>query len=631
MSPRFDKSVADLIRELTELDEHTRIEAKTGSEISRPVIETVCAFSNEPGLGGGYILLGVEQDTSALWPSYTIVGVPNPGKLQTDLATQCNTMFNVGLRPEMIVETVSGKQVVAVFVPEVEPGLKPVFFKSEGLPKGAFRRVGSSTQHCNEDDLLVFYQDRAVQSYDATVIPDSTLSDLDPDVIDDYRKIRAQANPEAEDLRWSNEDLLDALGCISRGEEPRKVTVAGILLFGKKTALRRFFPLARVDYIRVPGREWVREPDEKYETIELSLPLIRLIGRTHTTVLEDLPKSFSLPEGELQRQDIPAVPSRVIREAIVNALMHRSYRISGASQIIRYANRIEIRNPGHSLVAEDRLGEPGSQTRNPRIAAVLHETRYAETKGTGIRVMREAMVEANLTPPTFESDREKDQFIATFLFHHFLGPEDLAWLAQFQDARLTDEEARALIFVRETGAIHNADYRDINRVDVLTASGHLRRLRDLGLLEPRGKGSATFYLPTPKLLAGMDQVAPAGSGTVAQPEQTGAKVLTQELPTLSQELGGLSQELEALPQELAEKIKAVGQRGDPAQVREVILALCSWKEMKSGDIAERLDRRPDYIVSNYLTPMLQEGLLELKYPSQPTHPNQAYRTAQRTS
>ena len=63
------------------------------------------------------------------------------------------------------------------------------------------------------------------------------------------------------------------------------------------------------------------------------------------------------------REDEPALPLRVIREAIVNAVMHRSYGIHGAIQIIRYANRLEVRNPGHSVKAEEQLCEPGSETR----------------------------------------------------------------------------------------------------------------------------------------------------------------------------------------------------------------------------------------------------------------------------
>lgn len=61
-----------------------------------------------------------------------------------------------------------------------------------------------------------------------------------------------------------------------------------------------------------------------------------------------------------------------------------------------------VAQPGYSLKSPEHLGEPGSEPRNPRIAAVLHETRFAETKGSGIRVMRETMEQAGLTPPLHE-------------------------------------------------------------------------------------------------------------------------------------------------------------------------------------------------------------------------------------
>ena len=186
-------------------------------------------------------------------------------------------------------------------------------------------------------------------------------------------------------------------------------------------------------------------------------------------------------------------------KALVNALMHRSYRSHSPVQIIRYANRLEIRNPGFSLKSPEHLGEPGSEPRNPRIAAVLHETRFAETKGSGIRVMRDTMEQAGLTPPLFESDRGNDQFVARYFFHHFLGTDDVAWLAQFKDAQLSPDEAKALIVVREAGAIDNAAYRALSKVDTLAASAALRRLRDAGLLVQKGRGSATYYVPTERL------------------------------------------------------------------------------------------------------------------------------------
>jgi len=166
-------------------------------------------------------------------------------------------------------------------------------------------------------------------------------------------------------------------------------TIAGLILFGRPAALRRHFPLARVDYIRVEGREWVENPDRRYQqTVELRGPLLTLIPRVVSQVLDDIPKAFSLAEDRLHRRDLPLIPRDVIREAVVNALMHRDYRPREPVQIIRYSNRLEIRNPGYALVPDERLGEPGSLSRNEKSAAVLHEVNIAETKGTGRAVPR---------------------------------------------------------------------------------------------------------------------------------------------------------------------------------------------------------------------------------------------------
>jgi ATP-dependent DNA helicase RecG len=93
-----------------------------------------------------------------------------------------------------------------------------------------------------------------------------------------------------------------------------------------------------------------------------------------------------------------------------------------------------------------------------------------------------------------------DQFVARYFFHHFLGAEDIAWLAQFKDLHLSEDEAKALIVVREAGAFNNSTYRELTKVDTLTASQSLRRLRDAGLLAQKGRGSVTYYVPTERLV-----------------------------------------------------------------------------------------------------------------------------------
>ncbi len=619
----------ELLEQLNLLDEHTRIEAKAAGEIGKSALETVCAFANEPGLGGGWLLLGATLAEGTLFREYSATGLHDPDKISRELASQCASVFNRPVRVQIKSGQVNGKNLLAVFVPEAEPAEKPIFLQNRPLPGGAFRRIGSSDVHCTTDDLAVFYQERRAESFDSTVLRDADITALDPDAIAEYRRLRADASPTAEELRWNDEELLHALHCVTREGTTFRPTVAGLLLFGTPQALRRWFPIMRVDYIRVPGREWVPDPEHRFETVELRAPLIPLIRRARASILDDLPKAFSLPSGQLHRKDIPLVPDRVIREAVVNAVMHRSYRLQGAIQIIRYANRLEIRNPGHSLVAEDRLGEPGSETRNPVIAAVLHDTNLAETKGSGIRVMRQLMDEVGLTPPTFESDRERNQFVVTLLFHHFLSPEDWAWLRQFQEIELSDEEAKALVFVRELGAISNAAYRTINHVDVLAASQHLRRLRDRGLLQQKGKGADTYYVPTVKLLAPwqsrsgepMASKPPASPSSNQPPQSIQAEAQPIQLAPQSIQLSDLSEPL-------AIQVRSLGGRPKRDTIRAVIRDLCSWQPLSGDELATLLGRTRIHLVNEHLSPMINAGVLARTIPDQPNHPQQKYRTVE---
>ena len=612
------RTAEDLLHELTALDESHRIEAKQARQIDRSVMETICAFANEPGLGGGYLLLGVSRDPQDLFTSaYKIDGIDHPDKVQSDLASQCASVFNRPLRPRVSVEEVGGKTVVVVYVPEAAPTEKPIFIQNLGLPRGAFRRVGPTDQEGTEDDLVALYAGHQIDTFDAAILHDADMSDIDPVAIDDYRQLRRAINPDAEELVWSNDDLLRALGCANRDGAVLKPTVAGIVLFGTTLALRRCFPMMRIDYIRVPGRQWVENPDHRFDTLEIRAPLFTAIRRATNTVRDELIQSFSLPEGALAREDEPTLPLRVIREAIVNAVMHRSYRIHGAIQIIRYVNRLEIRNPGHSIKAEEQLGEPGSETRNPRIAAVLHEVNIAETKGSGIRAMRELMLAHDLLPPTFESSRRPDQFVATFLFHHFLGPDDLAWLRQLTLDPISDEESRALVFVRELGAIDNAAYRAINRTDTLNASGHLRRLRDLELLEMKGAGSRTYYVPGLRFLAA--QAAPA-------PETAPDKSNSHQPPSNSHQSAQDSrQHLVTVPPELAERIPPAGTKPRRDVLRALLVDLCRWRALSARELATILHGREHKpLVRDYLTPMVDEGLLAYTIPEMEKHPDQCY-------
>lgn len=612
------RTAEDLFQELCSLDESHRIEAKQARRIDRSVMESVCAFANEPGLGGGYLLLGVVRDEQDLFTNaYKVEGIAHPDKIQSDLASQCASVFNRPIRPRVSVEDLRGKTVIVAYIAEAAPTEKPVYLQNLGLPRGAYRRVGPTDQEGSEDDLIALYSGHQLDTFDAAVLSDADLSDFDPAAINDYRQQRRAINPDAEELTWPDEDLLRSLGSAKRENGELRPTVSGILLFGTGMALRRCFPMTRIDYIRVPGRQWVENPDHRFDTLEIRASLFTAIRRATNTVRDELIQSFSLPEGALAREDEPVLPLRVIREAIVNAVMHRSYRIHGTIQIIRYANRLEIRNPGHSIKDEEQLGEPGSETRNPRIAAVLHEVNIAETKGSGIRAMRELMLAHDLLPPTFESSRRPDQFVATFLFHHFLGPADLAWLRRLTNEQISDEEARALVFVREVEAIDNAAYRTINRTDTLNASGHLRRLRDLDLLAMKGGGSRTYYVPGSRFLASL--VPPATDTHQPPPHSHQLDQNSHQLDMDGHQL------LATVPESLRNRIPPAGSKPRREVLRVLIEDLCRWRSLSARELAIILrGREQKPLVRDYLTPMVEEGVLAYTIPAMAKHPDQHY-------
>jgi ATP-dependent DNA helicase RecG len=602
----------ELFEILNDTDECPWIEAKGIGDTTTSIMETVCSYANEPGLGGGYILMSISADDSeSASTHYKIDEMPDPDKLQSDIATQCASMFNMPVRPQMTIEKINGMPVLKIWVDELPSKQKPLYFKKLGLPSGALRRIGSTDQHCTDDDMHVFYQDTG--SFDQTPVKGTTIGDVDENALKRYRTLREKVNPAAEELTYTDSELLEALGCVNK-ENPNELNIAGLLLFGSSKAQRSTYPMLRADYIRVPGNVWVENPDDRFNTIDMRGPLILVLYRLIDAINADLPKGFLLPEDDVQATST-GLPMKALREAIVNALMHRSYREHRPTQIIRYDNRIEILNPGFSLKSEEKLGQPGSETRNPFIAAVFHDTNLAETKGSGIRAMRRLMEKAHLVPPTFESSRENNEFTSRLLLHHFLDANDLDWLLQFEKYDLSDNQKQALIFVREVGAIDNTTYRQMADSDTLKASNDLRLLKAYNLLNSKGKGKATYYV--------------AGNGLSAPPQELSTPVPELSAPPL--DLSAPVPEISTLPNEILERIEQLNQREhDIEKVISIILDMCAIRAMKAIEIASYLNKGEGYVKRKYLSDMIADKKLKYLHPEMINHPEQAYLTNNRT-
>ena len=354
-------------------------------------------------------------------------------------------------------------------------------------------------------------------------------------------------------------DLLRALNCIKKVNGEWKLTNTGLIVFGNKMALRRLMPMVRVDYIRIPGKTWIENPDERFtETLDMRGPIIELVSRTISTIADDLPKGFSLSEDSIQAESKSMLPVRVLREAIVNAF----------------------------------------------ISAIFHDTNLAETKGTGYKTMQKLMKAAQMMPPTFESNRQKNNFTLRLLFHNLLNNEDLLWLSLFNGKELNDNQKLALVFLREVGAIDNNSYRQLTGANRSQAGVDLRDLREKKLIDQRSTGKSTYYLPASSFL---DTMVDKGTTMVGKDPTMVGKEIPNEIRILILKLGKRSRN-----QELMEK---------------TIIELCKWRDLSIAELSEILQRNEKYIKTNYIQPLIEKGKIVYTISEMLTHPKQKYRTS----
>ena len=634
-------TVAQLYQELLELDEHQRIEAKRASHIGDSVMQTVCAFANEPGLGGGWLLLGVREPDEE-HATYWLEGVSEPDRLLNDLQGNCRSQFSTSLQISSQTALLEGKRVVAVFVPELDPAAKPCAFVGKPDRKnkrktGAWRRGINGDYECEQEELAPLLLAKSGTQFDQVILPDAQWDDLDPMAISLYRTLRARVRAHAEELLAEDPEMLRALNLVKREADQYRPTVAGLLLLGKPLSLRRLLPAVRVDYARVQGTAWVSDPEQRFETTQdFRDALIRLIPKLEAAILDDMPRYFRLKPGELQRSDQSLLPQKVVREAVVNAVMHRDYQVHQPTLVVRFSNRLEIRNAGFSLKPEAELGEMGSVQRNPTLAAVLYDLDFAETKGSGIRTMRRLLADVGLSAPLFASARAQNQFSATYLLHQLLGEEQLAWLAQFKALQLKDDEAKALILAREVGAVDNAALRAITELDTLAASQLLRRLcaHPHELLEKKGESRATCYCLVPRLL---QSVVAGNTGdldvnTGDPGVNTGdLDVNTGDLDVNTGDLGSNMDErsgiFASLPKPVRDEIASLGKKPRKEVVRPLLLAVCRHRSYSAQELATLFDRQLNALKSAYLNPLREEGLLAYRHPEVVNHPEQGYQTS----
>lgn len=578
--------------------------------------ETYSALANTQG---GTIVLGVaERGGQLAWE-----GVPDAAQLPTVLWNQLNDRQKVSrnLLSDGDVRTVTqeGRQYVVVQVPRASRRDRPVYVGTNPLA-GTYRRAEEGDYRCSEDEVRRMLADQADTPADAQIVEHFGLRDFDAETVKQYRNRFASRDP---DHPWLSEDdtgLLGKLGALRRDRATavEGATVAGLLMFGTFGALREALPAYHLDYRERlssdPAVRWTDRlvPDGTWES-----NLFQFFQRVVKRLSADLKIPFQLDRALFRKDD--TIVHEALREAVVNALIHADYRGQGGIVIERYGDRIELSNPGSLLVSRAQLLRGSvSECRNKGLQLMFQMIGGGEKAGSGMDKIRAGWRSQHWRSPKIEETVQPDRVRLVLPMVSLIPPEVEAELGErFRErfGKLDATAVQAIVTASVEGAVTNGRMQEITGAHPKDITVVLQSLVREGFLEQQNQRRWASYRlagdpppSSPQSPADSPQLPADSPQSDGDSRQSGAAVP-----------GGL-QELLLLadPARRSKRLPA-------EQMRAVIERLCQGRWLAASEIALLVSRDAEKLQSRFLTAMVREGRLRLRYPDAPNRPDQAYR------
>lgn len=368
------------------------------------LFDTLSGFSNQDD--GGIIVFGLDESAS-----FEIVGVYDPQDLQKKVTEQCKQMEPV-VRPLFTVCCIGDSVIVSAEIPSVDADQRPAFYKGVGRIKGSYIRVGESDELMSEYEIYSYDAFRRRIRDDLRKVESAKVSFFDEDPINRYLTAVKRERKNIADT-VSDEDILELMGVTLDGFP----TLAGLMVFSHYP--QASFPQLCITAVVVPGISIgdTGNEGERFlanqritgpipDMLDAAVDFVRRNGRVKTIVDEDG-----------KRIDKLEFPVKAIREAILNALVHRDYSIHSETvpiRVVMYSDRMEIINSGglYGNISIDSLGKVHPDTRNPTLANILELLSVTENRYSGIPTIRREFEKAGLPEPVFSVRR--GEFIVTF-------------------------------------------------------------------------------------------------------------------------------------------------------------------------------------------------------------------------
>ena len=357
------------------------------------LFDTLSSFSNQDD--GGIIIFGIDEKDN-----FAIKGVYDAQDLQKKVTEQCKQM-EPAVRALFTMCEIGEKILVSAEIPGVDVSDRPVFYKGVGRIKGSYIRVGESDEPMSEYEIYSYEAFRKRIRDDIRIVKGAKIQLFDEKRMAEYlSRVKSERRNLADNV--SDDEILELMGVTSDGTP----TLAGLMTFSKYP--QTYFPQLCITAVALPGTEMgetgtdgERFIDNKRITgaipdmLEEAVEFVRTNSRTKT-IIDDNGK----------RVDKNEYPIKAVREAILNALVHRDYSIYTENTPIRiemYRDRMEVTNNGglYGKISIDALGKVHPETRNAALANILELLNITENRYSGIPTMRREFLNAGLPAPNF--------------------------------------------------------------------------------------------------------------------------------------------------------------------------------------------------------------------------------------
>lgn len=449
----------------------------TGKTADFPELAKDCvAFANAQG---GRLLIGIE-DKAALPPAEQRI---KPELLDTLRKRITELTINVVVLPS-IIQAENGGEYIELFVQRSQS----VASTSDGR---YFIRVGDSCQPVLGDDVMRLADERPGRPWE-TMDSRVPRGEIDPAKFQAFVAAIRASDRVKDSVKEKSPDELLTHYALAGGAT---LTHLGILLLGTSVQRRN---LGTAPLIQAIKYDELRQKINKWLWDDYSLSPIELVDEVWRTV-QDFRESYEVAEG-LYRRKVPAFDEKVVRELLVNALVHRPYTQRGDIFLNLHPDHLEVVNPGRlplGVTPQNILH--ASRRRNEGLACVFHDVGLMEKEGSGFDMLYDRLLSSGRPAPVPE---EGPDWVKVTIKRRIMKPEVIQLITQ-ADARyqLAQRERITLAALAQSEGMtarELATLLDVGSTDELTS--WFGRLLKVDLVQSTGRTQATRYFVDPGLL-----------------------------------------------------------------------------------------------------------------------------------